>query len=83
MKHLVKIMIAITAIISLQANAAKPQLDVQVSVAKAENGNVNAKHGKIVPMLKSEAAAAESSAAGAGAISCFPPKLRELKVKLS
>ncbi len=42
MKHLIKIMIAITAIITLQANAAKPQLDVQVSVAKTENGNVNA-----------------------------------------
>ncbi|TWX55665.1 M35 family metallo-endopeptidase [Colwellia hornerae] len=42
MKYLVKLMVAITAIITLQVNAAKPQLEVQVSVAKAENGNVNA-----------------------------------------
>ena len=34
-------MILVTAI-SLQVNAAKPQLDVQVTVASMENGNVNA-----------------------------------------
>jgi len=35
-------MVTVAAIVTLQANAAKPQLDVDVSVEKAANGNVNA-----------------------------------------
>jgi len=42
MKYLVRLMVTIATLVTLQANAAKPQLDVQVSVDKATNGNVNA-----------------------------------------
>lgn len=42
MKFLLKAIITTAAIISLQANAAKPQLDVDLSVNNASNGNVNA-----------------------------------------
>lgn len=42
MKYLIKLIVMMTAVITLHANAAKPQLDVQVSVNKADNGNVNA-----------------------------------------
>jgi len=42
MKFLLKAIITTAAIISLQVNAAKPQLDVDVSVNNASNGDVNA-----------------------------------------
>jgi peptidyl-Lys metalloendopeptidase len=42
MKIILKSMLVMAAAISLQVSAAKPQLDVQVSVANQANGNVNA-----------------------------------------
>ncbi|SFD14743.1 M35 family metallo-endopeptidase [Pseudoalteromonas denitrificans] len=42
MKLFTKLAIAFTAIVSVSANAAKPQLEVDVGVLTTENGNVNA-----------------------------------------
>jgi len=42
MKIFLRCMMILVSIISLQVNAAKPQLDVQVTVERMENSNVNA-----------------------------------------
>tara|TARA_R110000737_G_scaffold71575_1_gene100078 strand:- start:1760 stop:2815 length:1056 start_codon:yes stop_codon:yes gene_type:complete len=42
MKSLFKVLITMAAIISMQVNAAKPQLDVDLSVSNTGNGDVNA-----------------------------------------
>jgi len=42
MKQFFRLLVTFVAVLSLQANAAKPQLDVAVSVANDDKGNVNA-----------------------------------------
>ena len=42
MKHFFRLLVTFVAVLSLQVNAAKPQLDVDVSVANDDKGNVNA-----------------------------------------